>query len=120
MSRADHETRPTGGRFTDRGWWRKLDLIHGNTTFLRRRGLDLRFVGILVHRLDAADPGMDLHDHPWAFISIVLRGGYTEEWAQTREASRIAFYAEASEELSPVPAERGFVRTWRRGSIHLP
>lgn len=101
MSRRDHEVRPTGGRFTDRGWYRRLDLIHGGRTFLRRRGLDLRWGGILVHRIDAADPGMDLHDHPWAFVSIVLRGGYTEEFCDTRLAT-----GDLGE------------RTWRRWSIH--
>lgn len=83
MGRADHEVRPTGGRGplrTDqrRPWWRKLDLIHDGRTFLRRRGVDARLFGVLLHRIDAPDPGLDLHDHPWPFVSIVLRGGYTE------------------------------------------
>lgn len=88
MSRADHEVRPTGGRGTERHplfggiAWRHLDLIHNGATFLRRRGVELFGAGVLVHRIDAPDPGLDLHDHPWPFITIILRGGYTEEWAE--------------------------------------
>lgn len=65
-----------------RSWYRKLDLIHGGRTFLRRRGLDLRIGGILIHRIDAPDPGLDLHDHPWTFWTLIVRGGYTEEVAE--------------------------------------
>lgn len=34
--------------------------------------------GIYLHRFDGPDPRPTLHDHPWAFTSIVLRGGYVE------------------------------------------
>lgn len=46
--------------------------------------------GVFVHRMDAADPGIDLHDHPWWFGSLILWGGYTEERATTREAPDFA------------------------------
>lgn len=62
---------------------RTLDLLHDGRTFLRRRGVEhARVGGILIHRIDAPDPGLDLHDHPWPFVSIVLRGGYREDYAQ--------------------------------------
>jgi len=32
-----------------------------------------------IHWLHRKDPGGDLHDHPRSFISILLRGGYTEQ-----------------------------------------
>lgn len=32
----------------------------------------------VMHRFDAPDHG-DAHDHPWAFRSIILHGGYVEE-----------------------------------------
>lgn len=69
-----------------RRWWRRLDLNHNGRTFLRRRGLDnWKAFGIVVHRLDAPDPGMDLHDHPWSFVTFILNGGYTEQWANIAE-----------------------------------
>lgn len=97
-----------------RGLWRRLDLVGPRGRFLRRRGIDLRLFGIYVHRIDQPDPGLDLHDHPWPFVSIILAGGYTEEVADAREAPALARIAEAF----PLTSTRGVVRTWRRGSIH--
>lgn len=100
--------RPDGRRFF--GLWRHLDLIHDGKTFLRRRGFDLRRIGgIVVHHIDGPDPGLDMHDHPWSFITIILRGGYIEEAAHTTVLN--------------IAAERGYgvhstIRRWRRWSIH--
>lgn len=38
-----------------------------------------RFFGVMVHKIMRHDVDRDLHDHPWAFASIVLKGGYNEE-----------------------------------------
>lgn len=35
-------------------------------------------VAARVHHIATADVDRALHDHPWDFLSIVLRGGYTE------------------------------------------
>lgn len=40
---------------------------------------DCRFGGVMLHRFFRSDDDRDLHDHPWAFLSIILRGGYNEE-----------------------------------------
>jgi hypothetical protein len=34
--------------------------------------------GVYLHRMDGPDPRPTLHDHPWNFVSFVLRGGYIE------------------------------------------
>lgn len=34
--------------------------------------------GVYLHRLEGPDPRSTLHDHPWNFLSVVLRGGYVE------------------------------------------
>lgn len=34
--------------------------------------------GLYLHRMDGPDPRTTLHDHPWRFLSLVLRGGYVE------------------------------------------
>lgn len=44
----------------------------------RYRIVQTPLFGIYVHRFDGPDPRPTLHDHPWSFLSIVLRGGYTE------------------------------------------
>lgn len=53
--------------------------------------------GVFVHRMDAADPGQDLHDHPWWFGSLILSGGYTEQRENTRHAPTVAQWAEAGQ-----------------------
>lgn len=102
-----------------RGWFRRLDLIHDGATFLRRRAFETGLFGVYVHRIDSPDPGLDLHDHPWPFVSMVLRGGYTEEWCDARDASRHAAIAAKLDELdiSHGPG-RGHERHHGRWSVH--
>ena len=36
--------------------------------------------GFVLHKFTAADgPDADFHDHPWDFMTTILRGGYREE-----------------------------------------
>jgi len=53
-----------------------------------------RIGGIMLHRMAAPDPGIDLHDHPWPFVTMVLWGGYTEQRANIREAPALALLAD--------------------------
>lgn len=50
--------------------------------YLERWGFELgkagRFGGIFLHHMTGPDPGLDMHDHPWWFGSLVLKGGYGE------------------------------------------
>lgn len=106
-----------------RPWWRKLDLKGPDgKPFLRRRGFDLRRGGgILLHRIDGPDPGLDLHDHPWWFVTLILRGGYIDEQSQVREAIEFAQSAEQFELVDGEPrgsVPRGVRRRWRRWSVH--
>jgi hypothetical protein len=43
--------------------------------------------GIYLHHLMRSDYDRALHDHPWPFISIILRGSYTEIHDQTLDGS---------------------------------
>lgn len=45
---------------------------------------DRPLFGAFLHKMDASDPGIDLHDHPWNFVSLILRGGYRELRAPIR------------------------------------
>lgn len=38
---------------------------------------EYRFGSVMIHELLEADPD-PMHDHPWAFTSVLLRGGYRE------------------------------------------
>jgi hypothetical protein len=58
--------------------------------FLRRyRLVQTPLFSIFVHRMEVPDPGTDLHDHPWAFGSLVLKGGYIEVTADARQVERV-------------------------------
>lgn len=109
--RRDHEQRPHRDLEVF-GWrWRHLDLVHDGATFLRRRGIEhSRFGGVLLHRLDGPDPGLDLHDHPWSFTTLVLRGGYSERYVPNAEAGRQAD--------RPLVTRVAPLRHWRRWSRH--
>ena len=48
------------------------------TYLWRLRIVQTPLFGIYLHRLGTPDPRDTLHDHPWPFLSLVLRGGYTE------------------------------------------
>lgn len=37
--------------------------------------------GVMLHKILREDVDRDMHDHPWAFVSFVLRGGYSQERA---------------------------------------
>lgn len=79
-----------------RGIYRRITLRRADgQVYLNRWGLSHdRIGGILLHRMDAPDPGLDLHDHPWWFVSIILWGGYTEERADIAQASARAARAD--------------------------
>jgi hypothetical protein len=36
-------------------------------------------IGVRIHRFVSSDTDRALHDHPWWWITLVLRGGYMEE-----------------------------------------
>ena len=46
--------------------------------FVRRWVLDLHFFSIRLHRWLSSDDLRFPHDHSWNFLTMVLRGGYTE------------------------------------------
>lgn len=84
--------------------------------YLDRWGLQApRIGGIFLHRMDAPDPGLDLHDHPWTFLSIILWGGYIEERALCRSAPLLAHAAEVLDDKIPrgETVERRRWLSWR-------
>lgn len=55
------------------------DYDHPERNYLTRwRVVQTPWFGLYLHRLDGPDPRPTLHDHPWPFLSVVLRGGYVE------------------------------------------
>ena len=67
------------------GRWRIVDkfvipnLDNPDDTYLTRwRILETPWFGLFLHRMDGPDSRPTLHDHPWSFVSFILRGAYHE------------------------------------------
>lgn len=92
------QSRPAGAWETSRknGLYRRLTLRRADgRVYLNRWSIGHDRIGsIKLHRMDAPDPGVDLHNHPWFFVSMILWGGYTELRANVLDASRFARFAE--------------------------
>jgi hypothetical protein len=114
---AKEATRATGLRSPRWAFMRRFTLTtaEGDTYLDRLRIVETPWFGVYLHRLGTPDPGVDLHDHPWPFVSVILRGGYHEAVAETRLAPE---YARRAEAMPMADFMRGFPRTWRAGSVH--
>lgn len=56
------------------------DFEHPERTYLRRwRLIETPWFGIKLHHILLPDGDRAFHDHPWSFVSLILKGGYTEE-----------------------------------------
>ena len=44
--------------------------------------------GIYIHKFCRSDYDRSLHDHPWPFIAVILKGGYIEVHDQTRDGQQ--------------------------------
>lgn len=63
--------------------------------------------GFYIHRINRPDPRRTLHDHPWPFLSFVLRGGYVERFGLRAKGDRIG------------PIREVMRRTRRWGSVRF-
>lgn len=62
----------------------KVPQYDGDDDYLTRlRIVQTPWFGLYLHRFDGPDPRPTLHDHPWPFLSFVLRGGYVERRLNT-------------------------------------
>lgn len=53
-------------------------VINGELYLTRFNILQTPWFGIKLHWIHKPDPDRGLHDHPWPFVSFVLRGWYKE------------------------------------------
>lgn len=49
--------------------------------YLIRWAINTPLFGVKLHHILRSDEDRDLHDHPWSFLSVILRGGYWEHQA---------------------------------------
>lgn len=55
----------------------------GELYLVRLRIVQTPWFGVYLHNINEPDFDRDPHDHPWNFLSFIVRGGYTERiWAR--------------------------------------
>lgn len=70
---------PHGQGKQKRPWFEyKRELGLAECPFLQRTMLDLRLFSIRLHHFRSSDDDRALHDHPWWFFTLILKGGYTD------------------------------------------
>ena len=70
-------------RIFPKGWpWKKniedLDEL-GAIYLARTMWIKFHRLGVYTHRIYRPDTARAVHDHPWPFLTVILRGGYEEE-----------------------------------------
>ena len=61
-------------------WLTIRDRTDPGRVYLRRlRIVDTPLFGVYLHWIYLPDREREPHDHPWKFLSVILRGGYTEK-----------------------------------------
>lgn len=57
----------------------RSDIYHLGSLYMRRwRLVHFKRFGVRVHCIERDDKDRELHDHPFDFVSIILKGGYIE------------------------------------------
>lgn len=57
-----------------------VDAVNPSKVYLTRwRLLQTPWFGIFIHKINLPDSDRALHDHPWNFVSLILKGGYDEK-----------------------------------------
>ena len=65
--------------------FKKYDIVLDGELYLRRYFIfRSRWFNIFLHNIRLPDRGRDPHDHPWSFLGLVLKGGYTEDLYHVR------------------------------------
>lgn len=61
--------------------WKQIhDIDHPSDIYLSRLMLvKTSWLGVYLHTIRRPDWARCQHDHPWAFVTCILRGGYVEE-----------------------------------------
>lgn len=100
------------------------DLVDPDDIYLTRwKILETPWFGIYLHRIRRPDNDRNLHDHPWPFLTLILRNGYVESFAPF--LARATTYARLRRDVDPLyapPARRVWypftVHVMRRGQFH--
>lgn len=73
-------------------WKHIADLDSPGDVYLSRLMLlKTRLLGVYFHIIRRPDYARCEHDHPWAFVTIILRGGYEEEVEGVLHKRRVGY-----------------------------
>jgi len=83
----------------------------------RYRIVTTPWFGIMVHALESPDSTRHLHNHPWPFLTVILRGGYDQLISPSLEHAVQAEQAEGTKHQVPTKVMRPGSFGWmtRRG-----
>ena len=71
------------------GFWERFLIGFRDDLYLDRLGIvTTPWFSIKLHRIYRPDRQRDLHDHPWNFVSFILRGSYVEDTPQGQRRRR--------------------------------
>jgi hypothetical protein len=59
------------------------------TVYLTRNGVRTPYGGIYIHKMTGPDDRFTPHDHPWPFVSLIVKGGYDEVRIEKMGMSRL-------------------------------
>jgi hypothetical protein len=69
------------GRWVFWKWFIILEKDNPEEIYLKRlRVIQTPLVSLYIHWINKPDNDRGPHDHPWAFLSFIVRGGYTEKF----------------------------------------
>lgn len=90
-------------------FWQRfmIPCLNGEDYLFRLRIFDTPWLGVYLHDIFEPDGDRDPHNHPWPFISIVLRGGYVE-----------VVHEEPEQEMSGVSPANPIMKVHKRFSVH--
>lgn len=94
--------------------WMDIRPRNGDTYLTRLYLLNTPWFGIKLHWFHGPDPDQDCHDHPWDFLSLVLRGVYQEK-RQRFEQRGLSFYLV---EESEAQRKAGTIALRRSTDVH--
>src|SRR6516225_3836294 len=90
-----------------------------NIYLVRLRIVETPWLACYLHSIRRPDSTRALHNHPWGFVSLLLRGGYTEVFAPDLDAAvDYAKHPLLTPRKYSAPPPRSWFRHFGPGSIH--
>ena len=98
-------------------WSRRVFGMPGDPYLARRRIIQTPWFGIYVHQIYREDQDRDPHDHPWAFLTLILWRGYTERyWPDKHSLAMSSTRVRGPGSLRFIPLRGGHIIT----TVHCP